>query len=202
MYDKYEPEIYDIIKKVSNWYKKNDYYMINVWCNVWRRGIACAKQFWYNVLAFEPAPETYRRLKINTLLSNLENKIETFNIWLWDENNIMKFDYVPQFNWISKVITEWDKIEWEVIEVPIKRFDDLHIDKEKITKTRLMIMDVEWFEYHALKWMQNTLKEFHDISIIIEIWDQDKDKNKTIDFMKSLWYSIKRIDKTNWLFSK
>jgi hypothetical protein len=30
-----------------------------------------------------------------------------------------------------------------IIKIPVKRFDDLDIDAEKIDKTRLIIMDVE-----------------------------------------------------------
>ena len=41
--------------------------------------------------------------------------------------------------------------------------------KKKIKSTRLVIMDVEWYELNVLKWMEKSLKEFHDINIIMEI---------------------------------
>ena len=91
---------------------------------------------------------------------------------------------------------------WEIIKVPVKRFDDLWIEKEKIENTRLIIMDVEWFELNVLKWMKNTLKSFSNISIIIEIWDNKENKNETIKFMNDLWYMEKQIDDSNRLFTK
>lgn len=197
--DNYEPEMNNAIKKVNK--TKGDY-LINIGCNVWRWAIACAKMYGYNVIAFEPAPETFRRLKINVLLSKLEDKIQIMNVWLWNNNWTMKFDYIPQRNWWSKIIQDDTILEWNTIEVPVKRFDDLNIDDEKIEKTRLIIMDVEWFEYQALKWMEKSLKKFHDISIMVEIWKDHKDKENTINFMKWLWYTAKEIDEGDWVFKK
>jgi hypothetical protein len=50
--------------------------------------------------------------------------------------------------------------------------------------------------------MENTLKKFHDVSFIIEIWDNQKNKDAVLDFMKQLDYTVKQIDKDNWLFAK
>ena len=203
VHDNYELETNDIIKKITKDVRNTkDKYLINVWCNVWRWAIACAKVYWYNVIAFEPAPETYRRLKINILLSNLDNKIETYNIWLWDRNETIKFEYVPEWNGGSHVIQSDTKTGWNIIEIPIKKFDDLWIDKEKIEKTKLVIMDVEWFELNVLKWMENTLKEFKDVKLIIEIHDTNKNRNETMNFMADLWFSAEKIDNLNYLFSK
>ena len=63
-------------------------------------------------------------------------------------------------------------------------------------------MDVEWFELNVLKWMENTLKRFSNINLIVEIWNNKENKSETIKFMNSLWYSEKQIDDSNRLFSK
>lgn len=204
--ENYELKIKKIIENVSklNWNSEN--IMINVWCNIWRWSIDCAKNYNYNVIAFEPAPEIYDTFITNVALSKLHNKVESYNIALWAENSKMKFYYSKFINngsshiiiWKSKNDFDW----WVIIEVPVKRFDDLWIEKEKIEKTRLVIMDVEWYEYHVLRGMEKTLKQFKDINIIVEIRENHKDKEKTIDYMKSLWYKVKSIDSDNRLFTK
>ena len=197
-----------VIKKISK-NIKDDSYLINVWSNVWRYAIWLSVEYWYKVIAFEPNPETFHNLQINTLLSDSDKKVELFNIWLWDENWELSFATWSNCDAMAHILDDndinsyWKNMyEGNIIQVPVKKFDDLWIEKEKVEKTRLVIMDVEWFEYHALRWMEKTLKEFKDINIIVEIWEDHKDKEKTIDYMKSLWYKVKSIDKENRLFSK
>ena len=206
--DNYEPTIKDVIQKVSK-NIKDDSYLINIWSNVWRYAIWLSIEYWYKVMAFEPNPKTFHNLQINTLLSDLDKKVKLFNVWLWNENWELSFATWSNCDWMAHIVDNndindyWKSMyEWNIIQVPVNRFDDLWIEKEKIEKTRLVIIDVEWYEYHALRGMEKTLKEFKDINIIVEIRENHKDKENTIDFMKSLWYSVKSIDNENWLFSK
>lgn len=198
MMDKdYEPEI----KKIINQGKWK--YFINIGCNIWRWAIDIAKNYWYNVLAFEPVPYTYNELRINVILSNLEDKIKMYNIWLWSKNGKMHMEYKPRWCGASHVVEDnYTKTEnGDIIEVNIKRFDDLKIDNEIITNTKLIIMDVEWFEYEVIKWMKNTLCNLHNVKIIVEIRD-NPNKEGTIKFMKDLWYNVKKIDEADYLFYK
>lgn len=200
----YESEIWKVINKVTN-KKDTEKYLINIWCNIWRRAIDLAKNYNYKVIAFEPAPHTYYSLMVNVALSDLLNQFETYNLALWNESTTLNFEYRKYHNGSSHIIdnNEQAKIEWwEIIKVPVRRFDDLWIDTEKIENTRLIIMDVEWFELNVLKWMENTLKKFSNINLIVEIWNNKENKSETIKFMNSLWYSEKQIDDSNRLFSK
>lgn len=200
----YESEIWKVIHKVTD-KKDTEKYLINIWCNVWRRAIDLAKNYNYKVIAFEPAPHTYYSLMVNVALSDLLKKFETYNIALWNENTTLNFEYRKFHNGSSHIVdnnNEAKVVGWEIIKVPVKRFDDLWIEKEKIEKIRLIIMDVEWFELNVLKWMKNTLKSFSNISIIIEIRDNKENKNETIKFMNDLWYMEKQIDDSNRLFTK
>lgn len=204
--ENYEPEIKKVIEMCWKKNRGKNSIMLNIWCNIWRRTIDCAKNFNYNVIAFEPAPEIYDTFVMNVALSKLVNKVISYNIALWSDNSTMKFWYNKYINngsshiitWKSKYDYDW----WVVIEVPVRRFDDLWIDDEKIERTRLIIMDVEWFELNVLKWMKNTLKKFHDINIIMEIWNDQKNKDAVITLMEWLWYIAKQIDKDNRLFTK
>ena len=208
--ENYESEIKKVIQKCWESSKNNNggekRRLLNIWCNIWRWTIDCAKNYNFNVIAFEPAPETYDTFIINVALSKLLDKVEPYNVALWSDNSTMKFWYNKYINsgsshiitWKSKYDYDW----WTVIEVPVRKFDDLKIDDEKIEKTRLIIMDVEWFEFNVLKWMRNTLNKFHDINIIMEIWDDSKNKDAVIGLMDWLWYTANQIDKDDWLFTK
>lgn len=198
----YEYEIWKVISKVTKNNIDNNKFLINIWCNIWRWSIDCAKNYNYNVIAFEPAPENFDKLRINIALSKLIDKFETYKIALWDKEWMAKFEYKSFHNWSSQIVKDTALEWWEIIDVPVKRFDDLWIDNEKIEHTRLIIMDVEWFELNVLKWMENTLKKFHDINIIMEIRDDKKNKDAVINLMKWSNYTAKQIDKDNWLFSK
>lgn len=196
----YEKEIWNIINKLSK-NLKGDKYLINIWCNIWRRAIDCSKNYKYKVIAFEPAPETFNKLRINIALSSLCDVFELYNLALWDTNTTLNFEYKEFHNGSSQIVKDKPLEWWTLIQVPVKKFDDLEISQEKIDKTRLIIMDVEWFEFNVIKWMEKSLKEFHDINIIMEIWE-NPNKDNTINFMKNLWYSISQIDEANYLFSK
>lgn len=194
-------EIVKIIKRNSKDNKEN--YMINIWANVWRYSVMLAYKYWYNVLAFEPNPQTFKNLKINTVLSDVDWKTDLYNIWLGNVNENLEFTtWNIECDWKAHIVNDSTSEYENIIKVLVKRFDDLDIDAEKIDKTRLIIMDVEWFELNVLKWMERTLKKFHDISFIIEIWNDQKNKEAVLNLMKSLNYTAEQIDEDNRLFTK
>ena len=203
MNEKYEIEIKEIVDKISKNIKNEDKYLINIWCNIGRWAIYLSYIYGYKVIAFEPAPETYYRLYTNIAFSQLYNLFETYNIGLWNKNWIMKFQYSNKDNWTAHFINDQDYLNKEnFIDVPVRRFDDLQIENKKLNDTRLIIIDVEWFELEVLKWMKNSLSSFKNVNIIVEIWENQKNKEETIEYMKDLWYSCKKIDIENYLFYK
>ena len=146
MQKNYEPEIREVILNNS---KKNanerEKYFINIWTHIWRWAIDIVKNHNYKAICFEPSPETFKYLKINTILSNVDKDIQLYNFWLWDKESMADFEYMPSHDWSSRVVQKID-INSEfasIIQIPIKKFDDLDIDKDILSKTRLIIMDVE-----------------------------------------------------------
>lgn len=102
--------------------------------------------------------------------------------------------------WHSHIIHEnEDKDEITTIETKIFDQLDLWIHTEDI---KLIMIDVEWHEYQVLQWMKETLKKLKDIDIIAEIFDDDPNKEDTLQLMKSLWFNTKRINHTDYLFHK
>ncbi len=206
MQKNYEPDLQRIIINNSKKNSKNtNNIFINIWSHVWRWAIELAKNYNYNVIAFEPSPNTYHTLRRNITLSNLEKKIKTHNIWLWVKDWNLQFEYLEQHDGWSHVINENIKYSglWKIINVPVKRLDQSKLlSDEEIYNTRLIIIDVEWYELEVLKWMQEILNKFRNIDIIVEIFEDNKNKNETMKLMKDLWYKETRIDWMNWLFSK
>ena len=205
----YEPEIQKAIKNLinKNKWKNEDQYLINIWCHVWFYAILLAKKYWYNVLWFEPNPRTFYYLRCNVSLSNLDDKIKLYNIWLGNENSILKFATWIGCSSMAHIINNTQEIKqqhnlWNIIDINVRKFDDLWIEKSIIENTNLIIMDVEWFELNVLKWMENTLKQLKNCWIIIEIWKDSLDKENTLNLMKSLWFTASQIDEENRLFEK
>ncbi len=181
----------------------DDKYLINIGSNIWRWSIWLAKKYNYNVIAFEPVPLIYHQLRTNVVLSDLEDKITTYNIWLWNKNSKMHMEYKRWRCWNSHIVEDnYEEVEWwDIVTVNVKKFDDLWIDDSIIKKTKLIIMDVEWFEFNVINWMSETLSKLKNISIIMEIHENPK-KNDTIKFMEDLWYKSSIVFDWNYLFKK
>jgi FkbM family methyltransferase len=74
----YEPYIQDIINK--NIEKNPEAVIIDVGAHIGRHAIGITYQnINTQVHAFEPHPETFRQLKINTLLSGVEDRVICYN---------------------------------------------------------------------------------------------------------------------------
>lgn len=200
----YEAQIKEIInnnyKKHMNW----DRIFINIWSHIGRYGIELAKNYGYKSYCFEPFPDTFKYLKINIILSGVEDKVNIYNYALWDRDSLMSFEHVI-YNEGSSRLVENDKIIENVnyIKLPVKTFDNIWLDIDP-KKTKLIIMDVEWFEFEVLKWMEKFLTKINKIDIIIEIWEDNKTKDNVFDFMKKLGFHIQKepIDLVNYLFYK
>ncbi|MEI8252527.1 MAG: FkbM family methyltransferase [bacterium] len=64
------------------------------------------KNYGYFTYSFEPSPETYKILKCNVILSDIENKINIFNYALGNQNTEMMFDYNWDNDASSKIIQD------------------------------------------------------------------------------------------------
>lgn len=196
----YEPALRKIINQN---YKKNhdqERIFVDIWAHIWRYAVELTKNYWYKTYAFEPSPETYKILKSNTILSGIESDIQVFNYALWDKEAEMFFDYREDNDASSKIIQNPTNKE-KAIKVPVRIFDNLlsEIDSKKV---RLIIMDVEWFEYQVLQGMTSFFQKAWDFDFIIEIMDDQERRLETIEFMHKLWFQSKKIDRDNYHFWK
>lgn len=122
---------------------------------------------------------------------------------MWDKEDYLDFEYIPLHDWSSRVFQKWFKQyrHSKMIKVPIKKMDDLNL-WIKNNNIRLIMIDVEWFEYNVLKGMSDMLDALYDVDIIVEILPENKDKDNVIEYMKNKWYNVKQIDDIDYLFRK
>ncbi len=203
MYNWYEPIVRKYIAQnaIKNNSLKDGLYCINIWANQGRWAIELAKKFNYNVIAFEPIPSIYDELVANIFLSKLSHKVTANNYAIWNIDWSTHLKFVAEHEWMSYVIKDAaQQNEW-VFELPVKKFDslNLNIDPKCI---KLMLIDVEWHEYDVLQWMEQNLRLFDDIDIIVEIFEDDPKREDLCNFMKNLWYTYSKIDTTEYLFNK
>lgn len=149
MQENYEPEIKEVIQKNIERNKGKENYFFNIGGHIGRWAIDLAYNHQYHGVVFEPSPETFRMLQVNTILSGVQDKLVLHNFGLGDANAELQFAYYPSHDGGSRVITDPDNTDTEgaqIIHVPLRVFDDMvgnAISKEMIRNTRLIIMDVE-----------------------------------------------------------
>jgi len=198
----YEEDIRKVLSKNFEEFKEDkDKVFIDVGAHVGRYAIDLAKNNNYYVLAFEPSQATYALLQKNIRLSNLTKKIKTYNYALGKENKKTYFREDGFQEGANRILDDKDKRYDDATQVQIKRFDDNIKDIEP-KNIRLIIIDVEGFEYDVLLGMKNCLKGTSDIDVIIEIFEDNKLKSTTIKFMNSLGFKHRRIDTENYHFYK
>lgn len=199
-------ELQDVVKSLN---RTSCDYCIYIGANIGRFAIDAALNHWFNVIAFEPSPYTYHNFRINTVLSNIEDKIESYNIGLWDRDSEIQFMTWEKCDTMAHFIDNndlWEKKmswkKWNIITVPVRKFDGIWIPDEKLSNTRLIIIDTEWFESNVLKWMKESLKKFHNVKIVVEIWKHKKEKKDILSFMDNLWYQVEQLGDEDFLFTK
>lgn len=109
------------------------------------------------IIAFEPDPGNYSRLRANLSASDLEDRIETVQLALGDRESPVKLYQGAEANRGESTIAVPEQTPQEVThQVRQARFDDLYqVEGESI----IVKMDVEGYEFQALAGMERTLRD-------------------------------------------
>ena len=141
------------------------------------------------VIAVEPMPQNYsvlQKVVAKQELSNVELKQVAVGENAGTATMILPDNKGVKMQGLSHVkhdsIDEWN--EGEEFEVEMIQIDDLARD----TKVQGIKMDVENFEYFALKGAQKTIKKSQPI-IYTELWDNENRK-KCFSLMNELGYTV------------
>lgn len=139
--------------------KENDLF-VDIGANVGHFSLLAAGISKANVIAFEPIPQTFDRLNKNVSLNNLNDKIETINIGIGQENSILNF---TTNRGVMNSVTS--KNEAQVIQIQVKRLDEVLKNKFPV----FLKIDVEGYEYFVLLGASEVLSNKSLKFIIIEL---------------------------------
>lgn len=142
------------------------------------------------IYAFEPVPDTYRRLCRNLALNNIEQRCVAMNVALSDADGETEIAYFPHSSGTSTA----DRVaaknrrgkadEQVVLSVPVRKLDDIFTAQGE----RIFIkLDVEGFEAQALRGMEKVLSA-NQCFLQVELWAQNADD--FIAKMKKLGYHV------------
>ncbi|MEX0932605.1 MAG: FkbM family methyltransferase [Candidatus Pacearchaeota archaeon] len=105
------------------------------------------------IYALEPDPRSFKILRENVKLNNIEDNIQLYNFAAGNKNGKEKFMLSKYYN--SSNMTNYDAgSTGDYIDVEVRKLDDL-FKKEKIDFIR---MDSEGYEFEILKGAKNILK--------------------------------------------
>jgi FkbM family methyltransferase len=151
------------------------------------------------VFAFEPMPNNVKGIKRILAHYKLQN-VKLFENALGDKAGSLEM-VLPvignmKMQGLSHVVKPGDDSAWnkgEFFTVPVLRLDDMPelIALPKITAIKI---DVENFEYFVFKGGENLLRK-HKPKIYCELW-QNEQRDNTLDFMRSLGYTVNIFDGT------
>lgn len=145
-----------------------------------------------SIFSIEPMPENIEVL--NKIISKRDLKnVKVFPVAVGSKSGFLKMimptDGKAKLQGLSHVKTE-EITEWNVgeeFEVEVKTLDEMFA-KEKIQGIK---MDVENYEFHALKGAKNILETQRPI-VYTELWDNENRKN-CMDLMISLNYKVQVV---------
>lgn len=126
----YEPEIQQVIKKnIEKTMHQPEKIFLNIGSHIGRYAIELSRNYGYTSYCFEPSPTTFRTLQINSILSEVEDKMHLFNFCLGNKEGMTLFEYISDNDASSKMV---DESEYGVdksgfISVPVKTYDSLHL---------------------------------------------------------------------------
>lgn len=150
------------------------------------------------IFSFEPIPYNILALKRIVKYFKLRN-VEVLDFALGDENGQIEM-VIPicknvKLQGLSHVVHEEIKEnnEGEKFLVALKRLDDLEIFINENLPIKGIKIDVENFEYFALKGGKELIEK-HKPIIYSELWD-NKNRQNCFELLSSLNYSIKVLEK-------
>lgn len=153
------------------------------------------------VCSFEPSPETYKRLKKNFEVNDINNAVAE-NVGLSEKKDILKFNVSNSgYDAWNSFANLSDVGEFNCIDVPVISLDE-YIIREKISKINLIKIDVEGWELFVLKGATNLLSSDDAPVLMIEFTETNTFSagyycGELFDYMKSFgyeWYSYNAQD--------
>ena len=111
------------------------------------------------VIAIEPSPPNYERLKHNLGIQNSSN-VTSYNFAAGDKDGEVNFLVYKESNGSFTIPDgEETSLPGDLIKVPAKRLDTF-LDEISLDKVDFVRMDVEGYEYHIIQGMEKIIEKF------------------------------------------
>jgi FkbM family methyltransferase len=173
--------------------------ILDIGANIGIMTVHLARRFKQSIIfAFEPIPDNIRALKRIIRFYKLEN-VKVCECALGDKTGtiqmVLPVIRTVKMQGLSHVVHESIKENknGEVFSVPIYKLDDvveLNLYEKKINAIKI---DVENFEYYAIKGGEEIIKKNKPF-IYCELWDNEN-RYKTIEYLTGLNYAVKVLIK-------
>jgi FkbM family methyltransferase len=184
---------------LADWIEKNQpNIFIDIGANFGVYSLRISKLFqMLKVIAFEPVLTTFKKLKMNIKINNLEKRIKIYNVGLSNSNGLKKMIALKRRNYIQsggfsfnvpqRKLNDEDVIQFHK---SMKGDEVLKFKKEKI----VIKIDVEGYENKVLLGIKNLLNN-NKILLQIEIFDDNFKKiNKFL--LEKRFKLINKFNKT------
>ena len=144
-----------------------------------------------SVYAFEPVPLTYRRLRDNVLINDLDGKVETSNCALGEASGELGF--TSELDTMNHALSDSD-IETDGIIVPVETMDRVL----GCASPALIKIDVEGFELAVLKGSHELLRSRAPLAVILELNGSGRryghGDSALVNFMRELGFNPFRYE--------
>ena len=182
----YEP---DLLEELQPYIKKNAI-ILDIGANIGNHSIYwVVKSDAKRVYSFEPIQDTFKILKKNVEINNLNNKIKIFNIGLSDQKiNGSISSYNPK-NIGGTVVKQNSNGN-----LLLDKLDNIKIEEDRADFVKI---DVEGHELEVLQGARNTLLKYKPIVFIETFPDK---KPKVHEYLTNLGYRLERSFINNYLY--
>lgn len=188
-----------------SWLDKTDHrnLFIDIGANIGFYSILAVNEKGYDAaIAFEPSPNSFKRLQRNVKLSHAEKRVDTFNKAIGNSNETMSLVQNPVHTGGNKLTNK--SRNKSTVAVQVTPLSDLLERKGiKYEDISFIKIDVEGFEVNVLKGMKNVLNQLRQGSLIfIETREGDGNKDTVVKLLSNAGFE--QIDSfgDNYLFKK
>jgi FkbM family methyltransferase len=178
---------------ISNEIRENDV-MIDIGSNIGYYALFyCSNLKSKRIISIEPDPRSFRVLKMNLILNTCNNFVKTYNVAIGPENKRAFIHLKTAFNVTSisssSISSQNDRA---VREINLVTLDDLLASE---LKADILRMDIEGYEFQAIKGMMNVLRRLRPRLLFLELGpSESKDiMYSFFETLNNLGYEIKRV---------
>lgn len=143
------------------------------------------------LFCFEPQPLIYNVLSTNLLINGLSNKVNQYRLGLSNKKQNLRMSSLSKqvfnpncINWGGRFLTDSNEGEEEV--------QTITLDSLKLPKLDLIKLDIQGFEYKALKGGEKTIIKNYPI-IFLENYIGNKNDQKTLRLLEKWGYVSYRL---------